>query len=303
MGPVEAPAVFEVAAGAATDPGRLRRHNEDAHLVGRPVFLVADGMGGHERGEVASAEAVRQFATLVGRPWVTPQDVQERVASAASAIAALAVGGRAPGSTVAGVALSQESGRPYWLAFNLGDSRVYLLRSGRLEQVTVDHSRHQELLDAGIDPATADVGRNVITRALGGGTRGAPALDVWLRPALTGDRVLVCSDGLSTELTELLILAILRSVADPADAAAALVAAALDAAGRDNVTAVVVDALRAAAGGAPDDLEDDTATEREEPDTETERDAPGLDTGPPRTSNCGQQKEGSSRVGAVDAGN
>jgi len=117
------------------------------------------------------------------------------------------------------------------------------VRDGRLEQISVDHSHRQELLEAGADPESIRVGRNVITRALGAGSPGVPVMDQWLRPARRGDRVLVCSDGLNTEVTDPLILATLLASPDPQEAARALVSAALTAAGRDNVTAVVVDAL------------------------------------------------------------
>lgn len=246
--------------GAATDPGRIRQHNEDSYLAARPVFLVADGMGGHSRGDAASAEVVRQFEALAGRSWVDAEDVQRAVAAATAGIRALAGDGPAPGTTLAGVALTQQAGRAYWLAFNVGDSRVYLLRDGRLEQISVDHSQRQELLEAGADPGSIRVGRNVITRALGAGRPGVPVMDQWLRPARRGDRVLVCSDGLNTEVTDLLILATLQASADPQSTARALVVAALDAAGRDNVTAVVVDALEVSGGEGADDEDEITLT-------------------------------------------
>lgn len=292
--------VFEVAAGTATDPGLVRSHNEDAFLAERPIFLVADGMGGHERGEVASASAVQQFAALAGRPWVFAQDLRERATAAASVIAGLAAGRHAPGTTVAGVGLTHESGRPSWLPFNLGDSRVYLLREGELAQISVDHSRRQEMLDAGADPATVTVGRNIITRALGAGLRGKPRVDVWLMPAAPGDRVLICSDGLSGELTELLIAATLRANPDPGRAADALVRAALAAAGRDNVTAVVVDAVHVhgaadvgeVAGEADGNLTDP------DPDTQTDRDDT-IDLS--RQEWRDNREEAESRAGALDA--
>lgn len=248
--------VFRVRSGAATDTGHFRRHNEDAYLAARPIFLVADGMGGHHRGDAASAEAVRHFEVLAGRDWVGAHELHEAMSAAASGISALASDGPAPGTTLAGVALTSQSGRAYWLAFNVGDSRVYLLRNGEFEQVSVDHSRRQELLEAGVEPEAIRVGRNVITRALGAGRPGVPLLDQWLLPAQEGDRVLVCSDGLTTDVSDPLILATLRSAPDPQDAARALVAAALNAAGRDNVTAVVVDAVEVTTlgpAGEPDD--------------------------------------------------
>ena len=215
----------------------------------------------------------KPFEALAGRTWVSPEELHATVGAAASGVATLSsAGGPPPGTTLSGVALTELSGRAYWLAFNVGDSRVYLLRDGSLEQISVDHSRRQELLEAGADPDALGVGRNVITRALGAGRDGVPQLDQWLLPALTGDRVLVCSDGLSSEVTDLLIGAILASSADPQDAARALVGAALEAAGRDNVTAVVVDATRVATSGEEDDLHDTLNTGSIGPDDDTVED-------------------------------
>ena len=249
-------AVFRVNTGAATDAGRTRSHNEDSYLAAAPLFLVADGMGGHSRGAAASALVVRSFEPLAGREWVSPTDLHEAIAAAAASVATLAGEGSAPGSTLTGVALTRADGRPCWLVFNVGDSRVYLLRDGALEQVSVDHSRRQELLEAGAPAESIAVGRNIITRALGGGSHGVPVVDQWLLPAALGDRVLVCSDGLTTEVTEMFMVATLQSSPDPQEAARALVAAALEAGGRDNVTAVVVDAVAVTGGLASDD--DDT---------------------------------------------
>ncbi len=259
--------VFRVRSGAATDTGRVRPHNEDAHLAAHPVFLVADGMGGHTRGDAAAEAAVRQFEAFAGRPWLEASDVHDALAAAASAIEALTSVGRPPGTTVAGAAITRQVGRPYWLVFNVGDSRVYLLRDGALGQVSVDHSRRQELIDAGMDPDAVRIGRNIITRALGAGRPGVPVLDQWLLPAQAGDRVLVCSDGLTTEVGDAAILEILERHPDPQDAADALVAAALATEARDNVTAVVVDAVEvASADGEPDD---DTAPQAIAPDDDT----------------------------------
>lgn len=232
----------QLRSGAATDRGRFRAHNEDSFWASRPVFLVADGMGGHSRGDVASAEAVRQFSALTG-DWTDPSAIHEAMAVAASNISALPGTGRAPGTTLAGVAVMEQAGRPYWLIFNVGDSRVYLARENTLEQVSVDHSRRQELLDLGLEEQSRAVGGNIITRALGGGLVGVPVLDQWLLPLHPRDRILICSDGLSSELTPMLMLAMLRSIEAPGDAAEHLVRAAVTASGRDNVTAVVVDAV------------------------------------------------------------
>lgn len=253
--------VFRVRSGAATDVGRVRVHNEDAFLAAHPVFLVADGMGGHTRGDAAAAAVVRVFEELGGRSWLDVGDLHEATAAAASAIGDLAGPGRPPGTTLAGVATTRQADRPYWLVFNVGDSRIYLLRDGRLEQLSVDHSRRQEMIDAGIDPDEVRIGRNIITRALGAGRPGVPALDQWLLPAQVGDRMLVCSDGLTAEVPDPQLLATLQEHSDPQDAARALVAAALDTEGRDNVTVVVVDAVEVAGADAPAEDEDPTQPE------------------------------------------
>jgi PPM family protein phosphatase len=239
--------------GAATDVGRRRSLNEDSFLAAPPLFLVADGMGGHQAGEIASATVVDEFARLAGRTSLSIHEVQDALRTARSRVDALPDGGGAgAGTTLAGVAIADVEGEGYWLAVNLGDSRTYRLSEGVLEQVSVDHSVVQELIDAGqLDAASAarDSRRNVITRAIGAGSDSEA--DFWLLPAEEGDRVLICSDGLPTELDDARIDAILRSETHPQAAADALVRAAVDAGGRDNVTAIVVDALavRMRAGG------------------------------------------------------
>ncbi|MEZ0579867.1 PP2C family serine/threonine-protein phosphatase [Nocardioides sp. MH1] len=240
------PIRIEVRTGAATHAGNLRSENQDSHLVRRPVFLVADGMGGHASGREASELVVRAFDHQLWGPWVTPQTLKDATAVAARAVADLGnrVSG-APGSTLTGAGLAVHDAEPCWLIFNVGDSRTYLLRDEELEQVTVDHSQQQALMDAGLTSraAAASARKNVITQAIGGGLANEPVLDLWMLPARSGDRVLLCSDGLTGELSDQLIAATLLSVTEPQDAAAALVSAAVAGAGRDNVTAVVVDAV------------------------------------------------------------
>ena len=228
--------------GTATDRGRVRRLNEDALLAHPPVFLVADGMGGHAAGDVASRVTVEEFATLAGRDGVTHDDVQGCFVRAAGRVRAAVGPGRSGGTTVTGVAVAALDGQPYWLVFNVGDSRVYRLADGGMEQVTVDHSVVQELIDAGrIRPQDAEghPERHVITRAVGTGA--TPDPDYWLLPAGATDRMLLCSDGLTQELDDDAIRYLLMDQPDPESAAQMLVQAAVEAGGRDNVTVVVVD--------------------------------------------------------------
>lgn len=241
----EATPPITVASGAATDPGLRRRVNEDAFIAVAPTFLVADGMGGHQAGEIASATVIEEFAALSGAPSLTIDDVHAAIMRGRARVEALPPGaGAGAGTTLAGVVVADIDGEGYWLTVNLGDSRTYRLSDGELEQISVDHSVVQELVDAGQlapEAADRDSRRNVITRAIGGGSDAEP--DYWLIPAEEGDRILVCSDGLSGELRRDTIAAILLAEADPQVAATRLVHEAMVRGGRDNITAVVVDAL------------------------------------------------------------
>lgn len=245
-------APISVVFGAATDPGLRRRINEDSHIASAPLFLVADGMGGHQAGEIASATVIEEFSAFAGRPSVGIDDVRAALAAARRRVEALPAGaGAGAGTTLSGVVIADVDGEGYWLAINLGDSRTYRLSEGEFEQVSVDHSVVQELIDSGqLDPEAAlrDTRRNVITRAIGAGSAGDA--DYWLLPAEAGDRILVCSDGLSGELERDTIHAILVAETHPQAAATRLVHEAMLRGGRDNITALVVDAtaVRSRAG-------------------------------------------------------
>lgn len=236
--------------GADSATGQVRRVNEDSYLALPPLYAVADGMGGHGAGDRASALAVE---ALAARARVRPLSVEAVLAALDEANQAILRDGEADGmgTTITGLASLETVGGSHLMVFNVGDSRVYRMVGGRLDQVTVDHSEVQELVLAGAltrDQARTHPRRNIVTRALGS----APALcpDHWLLPAIAGDRYLLCSDGLFNELPDDRILALLAA-GDPQQAAAALVAAADGTGGRDNITAVVVDV----------DVDDDEAAE------------------------------------------
>lgn len=236
---------LQLAWGARTDVGRHRRANEDALIAEFPVFLVADGMGGHEAGDVASERALAAFRPLVGRDSVSIEDFTMAFHEAVREVAAIQVL-RAAGTTISGVAVSENGGTNYWLVLNIGDSRTYRLAGGRLEQISVDHSVVQELIDQGrLAPAQAEhhPERHVITKAVGAGSRAEP--DYWLIPATGGDRLLICSDGLSKELGAEEIGRILAGDGDPQILADRLVQTALEHGGHDNVSVIVVDAVKA----------------------------------------------------------
>jgi protein phosphatase len=251
--------VIDVRWGSATHQGRVRDHNEDALLAGPHVFAVADGMGGHAGGEVASAIAVAGLAELgdlhaVEDPTARLTEALDRIndeirrrARQDGAVAGM-------GTTVAGIA-RLSGGR--LLVFNLGDSRVYRLRSGQLEQLTDDHSVVGELLRAGDiteDEAARHPHRNVVTRALGATDRIEPAVSTV--DAAVGDCFLVASDGLFNEVGATQIGDLLATPGTVDRRARSLLDAALFRGARDNVSVVVV----AVAGISSDDgLEDDTS--------------------------------------------
>ncbi|WP_138443686.1 PP2C family protein-serine/threonine phosphatase [Sinomonas susongensis] len=244
--------VFDV--GAATDRGAIRELNEDSYLAREPVFAVADGMGGHEAGEVASGlciEALADEDMLVPGQPVTMLDVVLAVRRADWAIRE-ATGSRAGTTLAAAFSAQDDEGAPAWIVANVGDSRVYVTDHGEFDQITVDHSEVWELVARGEitrEEARVHPRRNVVTRALGTGYDADP--DLWLLPAFPGQRLLVCSDGLTTELEDLEIASILRRNPTSQGAADALVAAALESGGRDNVTVVVVGVEAAVDDAAP----------------------------------------------------
>jgi protein phosphatase len=255
---------------AVSDVGLVREANEDAAYVGAGLLLLADGMGGHDCGEIASAAALNSLAEVdIDDLESTRASVVERLQAAQSDIEGIDTdSGRRAGTTVTGAILLVEDGEPQWLVLNIGDSRTYRLLGGVLEQVTQDHSQVQELVDAGFitaEQARVDPRRNVITRALGAGME--PDADFFAVPVTPGERLLVCSDGLTGEVEDEQIGELLSANDDPADAAAALVAAALAGGGRDNITIIVADVLD---GEAAQAAADDSTVDSEEATAATE---------------------------------
>lgn len=228
--------------GAKSDTGRIREGNEDAFLVDERMGLVAvaDGMGGHRAGEVASATALEALRANVASG--TP--IRDAIANANTAVLEKSESDESlqgMGTTVtAGTVASGDT----LLVAHVGDSRLYLLRDGALRRVTEDHSLVEELVrDGQLTPEQAAVHprRSVITRALGVDKE----IEVDLHPLALhiGDRLVFCSDGLTTMLHDDQIGAVLRRESDPQRVAAQLVADANKAGGEDNITVVVVDAV------------------------------------------------------------
>ena len=228
--------------GARSDVGLVREHNEDSYLVRAPVFAVCDGMGGHAAGEVASSIAVNAIAANA------PQHADDLLLGAAVEAANTAIitgalngeGKQGMGCTATCALLEDDR----MAIAHVGDSRIYLLHSGTLVRLTHDHSYVEELVEAGeitADEARVHPSRSVITRALGSD----PDMyaDHFTIGVSIGDRIILCSDGLSSMVEDSEIEAVAVSSPSPQAAADNLVAAALTEGGHDNVTVIVVDVL------------------------------------------------------------
>jgi serine/threonine protein phosphatase PrpC len=231
---------------AVTDVGRTRAGNEDSYFCGRTVFAVADGLGGHQGGEVASAAAVEPLAALDGREFAEPGGAAEALAAAIregnAAILERAAGDPGlwgMGTTVTAAALAGE--RHLQLA-HVGDSRAYLLRDGSLEQVTTDHTVVGELVRRGrLTPEQAAIHpeRSILTRAVGLDPR-VPVDTPDPVELRDGDQVLLCSDGLTEAVDDDRIAELLSAGADGEAACRSLIDAANAAGGPDNITVVLL---------------------------------------------------------------
>lgn len=237
---------MRIATAAATDVGRLRPGNEDRFFCGTTAFAVADGLGGHAAGEVAAALAVEPVAELDERAFPDHRSAQQDLHDAVVAANRAVLDGarehpdRAGMGTTLTAALVHDGSL---LLAHVGDSRAYLQRDAEpLRQLTVDHTAVQRAVDAGyLTPEQARVHpeRSMLTRVIGSD----PEVAVDTPPPLPlrdGDRVLLCSDGLTEPVDDDAVGALLRRHGDPEEACRALVAAALDGGGPDNVTVVVL---------------------------------------------------------------
>ena len=234
--------------GAATHEGRVRTENEDSFVAESMVFVVADGMGGHQAGEVASAIAAQ---TLRDRLLHGAQNANVVEAAVVEANAAIFQGAhsnpaqRGMGTTLTAVAVMAAADITTRLVVvNVGDSRTYLRRAGHLRRVTIDHSYVQELVSTGHITeleARNHPRRNIVTRALG--IEPSVKVDAWVLPLVRGDRYVLCSDGLVDEVDDDEINSVLATHASPQAAAEALVDLANHHGGRDNTTVVVLDVL------------------------------------------------------------
>jgi serine/threonine protein phosphatase PrpC len=232
--------------GAFSDVGMVRQQNEDSFLAEETLFVVADGMGGHNAGEVASALAVTTLKAGARLGIDDAEVFRELVQQANSAIYTASLDDSTQsgmGTTVTALSIV-EGEEPRVLVANVGDSRAYLWRSGALSRLSVDHSYVQELVNEGIitpEAARVHPRRNIVTRALG--IDRSVMVDVFTHFVRTGDRIVLCSDGLVDEVADVEIAKVLGQHSDPQETAEALVMVANTNGGRDNTTVVVVDVL------------------------------------------------------------
>ena len=232
--------------GAFSDVGMVRQQNEDSFLAEETLFVVADGMGGHNAGEVASALAVTTLKAGARLGIDDAEVFRELVQQANSAIYTASLDDSTQsgmGTTVTALSIV-EGEEPRVLVANVGDSRAYLWRSGALSRLSVDHSYVQELVNEGIitpEAARVHPRRNIVTRALG--IDRSVMVDVFTHFVRTGDRIVLCSDGLVDEVADTEIAKVLGQHTDPQETAEALVMVANTNGGRDNTTVIVVDVL------------------------------------------------------------
>ena len=263
--------MIRLEAGQATDKGRRREKNEDSMLADGGLFAVADGLGGHQGGEVASSLAVEVLAAqvqaavdartearrrhrFVRRPQNVPAptvkelvDAVERANGEILAKSASSDDLTGMGTTLCALALVEHEQRKALAVVNVGDSRVYRCDESGIHQLTEDHTVVQEMVKAGIitrEEAEVDARRHHLSRALG--IESKVVIDDWTLEPVSGHRYLLCSDGLTNEVTDREIHGILVQFESPREAADALVNLALQHGGSDNVTVVIVDVAEAA---------------------------------------------------------
>jgi PPM family protein phosphatase len=248
-----------VVVGARSDVGRVREINEDSYLMDEPIFVIADGMGGHIAGDVASSTAVDVIADITKTADARdPNSLGSIVRRANEAIWKKAQADpslRGMGTTCTLLMVQDATAH---LA-HVGDSRAYLLRDGELSQLTEDHTLVGRMVQDGrltLEEAQHHPHRNVITRALG--IDSDVQVDVLTFDLIPGDRLLLCSDGLSSMIDAEAIRQTLVHERDPQRAADALVDLANSAGGEDNITVVVLDLVNS--GAPPDPRSDDAAT-------------------------------------------
>ena len=230
---------------AVSHVGKVRSNNQDSGYAGKYLFVVADGMGGHAGGDVASAIAVKRIAET-DRQYTSPNDAEFALHAAllaANSLLAETVFEHGEltgmGTTVSGILRVENQ----VAIAHIGDSRIYLFRDGELKQISADHTFVQRLVDSGritAEEAAVHPRRSVLMRVLGD-VDASPEIDTTVLETKPGDRWLICSDGLSSYVSDEKIAAVLGTVSNTGDAANRLVKESLDQGAPDNVTVVLVD--------------------------------------------------------------
>lgn len=242
---------MRVIAGGRTDVGRLRENNQDAFLVVEPLYGIADGMGGHAAGDVAAQTAVSTVRSLLeSNPPTEPEDLARYLKEANSNVWRKATEDadlQGMGTTFTLIHIDGDTAA----LGHVGDSRAYMFRDGRLRQITKDHTLVQRMVDEGrIRPEEAahHPQRNVISRALG--IDNEIEVDVSTIALRSGDRLLICSDGLTSMLSDERIASMLQGDLDPDALADRMITAANEAGGEDNITVVILDVVQDGAQSA-----------------------------------------------------
>ncbi len=247
---------MKVVIGAGSDIGRARERNEDSYVVEEPLFAVADGMGGHRGGAVASSLALEALREVLRDDLVAPTGLIEEIKSANQRVLQRGEADRdlrGMGTTL--TALLAEGGKAH--IAHIGDSRAYLLRDGSLKQLTEDHTLVQRMVMEGKllpEEAERHPQRSILTRALGVDEDVEPDT-MTLDPVLPGDRLLLCTDGLTSMVDGEQIEDVLRSERDPQRAANTLIDEANAAGGDDNITVLVLDFIDDGASAVTRDTE------------------------------------------------
>jgi len=247
---------MNVVVGARSDTGLVRHHNEDSYYAGHRIWAVADGLGGQAAGDVASAIVTDQLRSRDEAGPLVPDDIARLISTINEAI--VDYGWHNPDatglcSTISGIASVEIGGMKHWSVFNVGDTRVYRFANNLLTRKTVDHNEAQELIDMGqLSPADSANHplRSVLTRALG--TTPAPQPDILLLPKEQDETFLICSDGLTSEVPDETIAAVLGDCRDPEQAAGRLVDLTMAQGAHDNVTVLVLAVRDDDADWAPD---------------------------------------------------
>ncbi|GAA2908151.1 protein phosphatase [Microbacterium keratanolyticum] len=237
--------VFEGSSAAISHTGRVRSNNQDSGYSGANLFAVADGMGGHAGGDVASSIAIHRLEGL-DQGFPSTQDAQASLQAAATTAAGDLIRAAKDRPELAGLGTTLSAiimVDDYAVIGHIGDSRIYLLRDDELTQITADHTFVQRLVDSGritLEEARYHPRRSVLMRVLSD-MDADPELDMFVMPTQPGDRWLLCSDGLSGVVDDAHIEKVLRMGFAPGRSADVLLKQALDGGAPDNVTIVIVD--------------------------------------------------------------